>query len=127
VFVYAFDPGEPDKRHRAIDTLASLSGAVVLSTQVLAEFYVAVTRKLARPLPQPEAASRVRELTKLELVATDASLVTAAIELSQHAQLSYWDAAIVAAAARSGCARLLTEDLQHGSLLSGVRVENPFA
>ncbi len=50
-----------------------------------------------------------------------------AITLAAHAQLSVFDAAIVAAAARGRCATLLTEDLNEGQVLSGVRVRNPFA
>jgi predicted nucleic acid-binding protein len=40
--------------------------------------------------------------------------------------LSCWDALIVAAARIAGCEHLLTEDLQHGSELDGLRVVNPF-
>jgi predicted nucleic acid-binding protein len=60
-------------------------------------------------------------------VAIDASLVAEAIRLSRSAQLSYWDGLVLAAAARGGCRRLLSEDLNAGQAFGTVRVENPFA
>jgi len=93
---------------------------------VLAELYVTVTRKLRRPLPAADAAKRIEELSNLPVVPVDAALVRAAVALSNDADLSYWDSAVVVAAASAGCRRLVTEDLQHGMDLAGVRIENPF-
>lgn len=128
VLVYAVDRGEPAKRERALELLASGRGErLVLSTQVLLEFYVVVTRKLARPLAAGQAAARVSELARLPVVATDPALVQAGIAISRAAQLSAWDGMIVAAARAAGCDRILTEDLSDGASIRGVRVENPFA
>lgn len=67
------------------------------------------------------------QLCRLRVVAVDRNLVRAAIELTESVQLSYWDGLILAAARSAGCHRLLTEDLNHGQILGGVRIENPFA
>lgn len=126
VFVYALDTDEPRKRTIALELLSDAEHAVVTSAQVLAELYVTVTRKLRRPLPAADAAKRIEELSNLPVVPIDVALVRAAIALSNDADLSYWDSAVVVAAASAGCRRIMTEDLQHGLDLAGVRIENPF-
>lgn len=126
VFVYALDTDEPRKRAIALEFLSNPSQAVVTSAQVLAELYVTVTRKLRRPLPAAEAAKRVEELSTLPVIPVDVALVRAAIALSKDEGLSYWDSAVVVAAASAGCRRLATEDLQDGVDLAGVLIENPF-
>ncbi len=127
VVVYVFDHDEPSKSRRAKDVLKRAKpGELVLSAQVLSEFYVTVTRKLKRPLTAALAARAVDQLGLLAAVSIDADLVKAAIRISDSSQLSYWDGLIVASAATAGCERLLSEDLNDGQVISGVRVENPF-
>lgn len=127
LFVYAYDADEPVKRARAQEVIGSLEpGSLVVSTQVLGEFYTAVTRKLARPLPAAEAAEAVDSLSRLPTVHVDAQMVRDAVRLAQERRLSYWDALLVVAASVAGCDRILTEDLDDGAVLAGVRVENPF-
>ncbi len=127
VLVYAVDESEPAKRDRARELLAAPDVPLILSAQVIGEFYVVATRKLAIPLDEADVAAAVAELLRLPVVPIDAELVRAAIATSRSAQLSYWDALIVEAAAAAGCDRLLTEDLSHGVTIRSVRVENPFA
>lgn len=126
VLAYAFDTAEPAKRSIALELLGS-GLPLVVSTQVLGEFFVAVTRKLATPLPVARAKEAIDELTRNPVVATDVTLVVAAVETARAHQLSYWDALIIDAAATAGCDRILTEDLADGATLRGVRIENPFA
>lgn len=127
VLVYLFDANEPVKRRRARDLFSTgRARDFVVSTQVLGEFYVCVTRKLANPVSAYDAAQAVASLCELAVVATDTALVLSAIRTCQAHQLSYWDALIVDAAASAGCSRLLTEDLHDGAQLRGVTVENPF-
>lgn len=127
VLVYAFDDGEPAKRDRARELLAAPDAPLTISAQVIGEFYVVVTRKLATPLDDADAAVAVAELLRLPVVPLDGELARAAIATSRSARLSYWDALIVEAAAAAGCDRLLTEDLAHGATIRSVRIENPFA
>lgn len=126
VLVYAVDDADPVKRDRAREVLGDSAAQLVLSAQVLSEFYVVVTRKLEAPLSEQDAAEAVRDLARLPVVVADAELVMAAVALSRQAQLSFWDAQIVAAASVAGCDRVLTEDLSDGAELSSVRIENPF-
>jgi predicted nucleic acid-binding protein len=127
VLVYAIDDAEPAKQEIAKRALASSNyGRFTVSAQVLGEFYVTVTRRLAKPLSTADAMSGIEHLDGYGVVPIDAALVNEAISTSRSAQISYWDGLIVAAAERAGCERLLTEDLNDGQLIGSVRVENPF-
>lgn len=128
VLVYLFDNRDPEKKTKAQQVFAEESGAgrTVLSTQVLQEFYWAVTRKLASPLPTEVAEERVRDFSGLPLVRVDESMILATIGRSRSQSLSFWDALIVEAALRAGADRLLTEDLQHGQQIEDLTVVNPF-
>ncbi len=126
VLVYAHDEAEPAKRDAALAWLAQYAGQVVLSAQVLAEFYVTVTRKLARPLSPAVAAEQLEELAAVPVVPVDGDLVRSAARLAHVHRLSLWDALVVRAAAVGGCDVLATEDLAHDTVLDGVRILNPF-
>lgn len=128
VLVYLFDADSPVKQTRAREILEQDGGSsyLVLSTQVLQEFYVTVTRKLGTPLA-PEAALEVtKRFAQLHIVYIDTQLVFDAIALSQRHTVSMWDGLILQAALNAGCSRLLTEDLHTGWNLDGLRIENPF-
>ena len=99
---------------------------IVISTQVLQEFYVTVTRKLGTPLSEREAEGAARDLASLDVVDVDLGMVFRAIAGARTHKISLWDALIVEAGQTRGCRRLLTEDLQHGQLFGNLRVENPF-
>jgi len=126
VIVYAFDLGDDRKRQVATRLLGDASLQLVVSAQVLNEFHWTVTRRLAPPLDAEAAHDVVRHLSEGEVVPIDAGLVDAAIALARRHRLALWDAAIVAAARRSGCSELLTEDLSDGEIIEGVRIRNPF-
>lgn len=128
VLVYLFDERDPNKKVRAQQVFEQESerGRAVLSTQVLQEFYWAVTRKLASPLLEEVAEERVRDFSRLPLVQVDVSMILAAITRSRSQSFSFWDALIVESALRAGARRLLTEDLQHGQRIGSLTIENPF-
>ncbi len=127
VLVYAVDDADTLKRDVARGVLEHPAADLVLSAQVLSEFYVVVTRRLATPMSESDAAAAVDELARLPTVATDTELVRDGIALARDARISFWDGLIVAAARASGCEKLLTEDMAAGTTIGGVRVENPFA
>lgn len=127
VLVYADSPDEPAKQRRAIDLISELRsrGDAVLSTQVLQEFVNVALRKLRLPLPVVR--ERLAFYRRFDLVQTTPDLIAGALDLHARHGLSFYDALIVQAASVSGCPRLLSEDLQHGAVMAGVRVDNPFA
>jgi predicted nucleic acid-binding protein len=128
ILVYAFDSSAGTKQAAAKQLLTRLwdSGAGCLSVQVLQEFFVTVTRKVAKPLSIDDGAQRVREFAAWRVFAPTADDVLAAIELHQQARITFWDAMIVVAAAQSACDVLWTEDLSDGQRLGGVSISNPF-
>ncbi|HEX7491701.1 MAG TPA: PIN domain-containing protein [Candidatus Limnocylindrales bacterium] len=127
VWVYAVDAADAAKRALAIAMLRpSAESDFVVSTQVLIEFYVVVTRKLASPLAPEAAQAMVDEMARLPVVPTDAQLVLAAMAGSREWGISLWDALIIRAAEASGCSLVLSEDMSQGGRYGSVRVENPF-
>ncbi len=128
VLVYAHDRSETAKQPIAASFLASLweSGTGALSTQVLQEFYVVATRKFEPPLPRHRARELVAAYGEWNLVQVDLSLILAAAVLEERHRLSFWDALIVMAARLAGADRLVSEDLQTGRRIAGVKVVDPF-
>ena len=128
VLVYLYDNDAPEKQARArrLLTEAAEQGRMLLSTQVLQEFFVCVTRKLAVPLPVDDAERAVRRLAAFPVVQVDAPMILAAISASRKNGFSFWDALIVQAAIQGGATTLYTEDLQHGQDVEGVKIVNPF-
>ena len=97
-----------------------------LSQQVLDEFYVTVTRRLEPGLSVDEARDDVRSLLEWQPLAMGGETLEAAWALQDRVDLPWWEALVVATAQLAGCRYLLTEDLQHDSVLSGVRILDPF-
>jgi predicted nucleic acid-binding protein len=126
VLIYAAssEPSEDAKRAKAVDLIDTLSFG--LSAQVLQEFYVVATRKAKRKLSPVQAMWWLERFMPFPCVETDVALVHEAALGAERHQISYWDAAIIAAAERLGATVLYTEDLNHEQLYGSVRVINPF-
>jgi predicted nucleic acid-binding protein len=129
ILVYSVDesPAEKAKHERAVELLSAQPENLVVSTQVLQEFYVVTTRKLKNPLSEEIAARAVRGIAKLDVVGVDVPLVLSAVYTSRSAQVSLCDALIIEAASRAGCECVFSEDLNAGQVIRGVRIENPFS
>jgi len=130
VLVYAYDRSEPQKQRRALEVLDRLAVSRVgaISTQVLAEFFVAVTRKIETPLSVSEGYVRVKNYlqawTVLDL--TGMIVLEAARGVREH-QFNFWDAQIWAAARLNQIPVVFSEDLNVGTVTEGVHFVNPFA
>jgi predicted nucleic acid-binding protein len=128
VLVYAFDKSGSPKQRGAQGLMNELmeQDRLRVSTQVLQELYVTLTRKAMRPCSSEEALAVVEDLAAWPLMVVDYAAIRAAVGLADQAQLSFWDALVVVAAARAGAAVLYTEDLNDGQEILGVRIRNPF-
>jgi predicted nucleic acid-binding protein len=128
VLVYLRDSTEPDKQRRAAEWIGHLweSGSGRLSLQVLQEYYVTMTRKLEPGLAEEEAREDVVALEAWSPLLPDMDLLASGWAEQDRYGFSFWDALIVAAARRLGCAIVLTEDLQDGQDLGGMVVQSPF-
>lgn len=126
VLVYAVSAAAEDraKRERALELIETADFG--LSTQVLQELYVTVTRKIRRTLSVENALALLEEYRVFPTALTDYALILSAIEHSRRYQISYWDGAIIAAAEAIEAPILYTEDLQAGQTYGGVVVVNPF-
>lgn len=110
------------KAERAEELIAA--GGFV-SVQVLNEF-VAVARRKAN-LDWPDIRDVLNAVRANCAVAPlTAQVHERAVRIAEATNLHIYDAAIVAAAAESGCAIVYSEDLGHNQTIDGVRVSNPF-
>jgi predicted nucleic acid-binding protein len=128
VLVYAFDhSGSPKKlaAQRLMNELME-EDRLRLSTQVLQELFVTLTRQVSRRCSTEEALAVLEDLSAWPVTLVDYAAIRSAGRLAEQAQLSFWDALVVVAAARSGATVLYTEDLKAGQEILGVRVCNPF-
>lgn len=128
ILLYAYDPSAGE-RHEAASALVDRlwrerRGA--LSVQVLQEFYVNATRKVAATIPAESAVDRLKSLARWRVHSPLPDDVIAAATLSGRHRLSFWDAMIVRSAAELRCDTLWTEDLTDGQVIEGVALANPF-
>lgn len=129
VLVYAYDRSQPRKHAAALELVSGLwkSGQGVLSTQVLQEFYVVITRKVPRPLTYEKAREIVSDLMKWEVFVNGPEAVVSAANLQERYGYSFWDSLILHAAISSKAGTLATEDLKHSDSVEGLTIVNPFA
>jgi predicted nucleic acid-binding protein len=127
VLIYAHDVDAKSKHEAAKRVLRGLWGERngVLSTQVLQEFYVNVTRKIPHPLSK-QSARLVVSTYVIWCVETTHAEVSTAFRIEDEHRIGFWDALIVASALKSGANRILSEDLNAGQTIAGIRIENPF-
>jgi predicted nucleic acid-binding protein len=127
ILVYAYDPTAGAKYECARDLVSRLWNRRegCLSTQVLQEFYVTVTRKLARPLGSEEASGIVSDLSEWTIHRPTVSTILAAVRIETRHHISFWDALIVASASELGCTTIWSEDLNPGQVYETVAVANP--
>ncbi|MDI7246743.1 MAG: PIN domain-containing protein [Bacillota bacterium] len=130
VLVYAYDRSEAPKQQRAVEVLDLLiaSGKGVISTQVLSEFFNAVTRKIRMPLTIEDAMASVENHTRAwRVLDVTTFIILEAIRGVRDHQLAFWDAQIWATARLNQVPVVLSEDFASGRTLDGVLFVNPFA
>ncbi|MEA3335793.1 MAG: PIN domain-containing protein [Chloroflexota bacterium] len=128
ILIFAHDSSAGEKNRRANALLRRLwqerNGC--LSVQVLQEFYVNVTQKVAQPLNPALAAQIIADLSVWRVHQPGVEDVLDAIQIQSRYQLSFWDAMIVNSALQLGCQTIWTEDMNTGQSYDGVIAENPF-
>ncbi|MFP4258124.1 MAG: PIN domain-containing protein [Desulfovermiculus sp.] len=127
ILIYAYDSQAGSKHLVARDILRSCwhhQGAVI-STQVLQEFYVNITRKIPQPLSFPTARRLVEQYRVWPVITNTTQDIIRASEIQERYQLSFWDSLIICAAVKGDANTILTEDLSHNQCIEGVRIQNP--
>lgn len=129
VLVYAYDSRDAQKQQQAKTVLRRLwrdqSGCI--SIQVLQEFYVTTTRKLAQPLSILEASQIITDLGLWRIHQPQVEDILSAVQIQQRHQLSFWDSMIIRSANQLGCNVIWTEDLNEGQLVEGCLIKSPFS
>lgn len=130
LLVYAYDRSDPEKQRQALRILDRLALARmgVIDTQVVAEFFVAVTRKISAPLSMDDAYQRIQNYVR-SWVVLDVSemIVLEAVRGVRDHQFNFWDAQVWAAARLNQIPVVLSEDFNNGSTIEGVSFVNPFS
>ena len=128
ILVYAHDQSAGEKHATARNLVRRLweteNGCI--SVQVLQEFYVTVTRKVAQPMSMEDAAQIVRDISFWRIHAPNAEDGLGAIDIQRHYQVSFWDDMIIQSAKCSGCTVIWSEDLSEGQSYENLHVRNPF-
>jgi len=128
ILVYAHDLDAGKKHGLAKQVVTELweNRSGVLSTQVIQEFYVTLTRKIPAPLKKSTVIRIIKSFLNWEIVINDAPIILQACEIEETYNLSFWDALIVSAAYSRNVTTILTEDLNHGQRVECILIVNPF-
>lgn len=128
ILVYAHDTSDGRKMGLARQLIREglQNEALILSTQVLNEFFVTITRKLKKPISIAKAREEIQLLQIAEIILIDHDLILKAIDLELKEKISHWDALIVVCAQFAQCTVLFSEDLQHGRRYGNLQIINPF-
>ena len=129
ILVYLFDPTDARRKGIAeqLVSRAHHEGTAIVSFQVVQETLDVLTRKLKPAMGREDARLALQNiLAPLWRIQPSAALYSRALDLQERYKFSFYDSLIVAAALEGGCARLLSEDLQHGQRIEGLRISNPF-
>jgi len=128
ILVYAHDLDAGDKHKEAQRIVSELweTKNGVLSTQVLQELYVTLTKKMLHPIEKVTARRILQRYFTWQVVINDPGIFIQASDIEEAYNISFWDALIVSAAYTKNVATILTEDLSHGQYIEGVLIQNPF-
>jgi predicted nucleic acid-binding protein len=127
IFVYTLDTHDKNKQKTARKLVKSIieNENAVISTQILQEFYTICTKKLRlEPLKVKGYVHNYSE--NLEVVQNSSEIIERGIDISIISKISFWDALVIAAAEYSKCSEIITEDLNDGQILNGIRIRDPF-
>lgn len=128
VIVYAYDKDAGKKHRIAVDIMKDLwrSGRGTISTQILQEFFVTLTKKISAPMDISVVRETIRRLSKWDVAIIDVDTIIRATELQERYNYSFWDSLVVAAAIASGVRTIFSEDLSDGQTIEGITIKNPF-
>jgi len=126
ILVYALDAYDQTRQDmaRQLLHLGGKSNRLILSTQVLQEFYVTATRKLK--VDEAAAKQMVSDFALFDTVTITVDLIKEAVDCSSLSRISFWDALIIVAAEAGNCTEVWSEGLNDGQIIRGALIRNPF-
>ena len=128
ILVYAYDNSDPKKQPRALTTLNQLfdTNRGIISTQILGEFFITVTRKIPDPLTIEEGINSLQNYIRAwTIVEITPMIILEAARGVKDYQLNFWDAQVWATARLNQIGVIYSEDFNTGSFLEGVQFINP--
>jgi predicted nucleic acid-binding protein len=128
ILVYAYDASSGEKHKKAQGIMESCwnSGNGIISSQVLQEFFVSVTKKIAKPLDTSTAKEIVKDFLKWKTIIIDGEIILEAIDVHVRYKYSFWDSMIIASAVEGGAKTVFSEDLSDKHVIKGITINNPF-
>jgi predicted nucleic acid-binding protein len=126
ILLYAGSQHPDDAPKRTVALALLRKAELGFSAKVMQEYFDVAYRKGRLAISRAEAVAALQAISRRPVVPISADLVLRAAHISDRFKISYWDAAILAAALELGCHTLYSEDLNHGQNYDGVKVINPF-
>mgnify|MGYP006289385583 CR=1 FL=1 len=124
ILVYASDQDVPRKQKTAKEILKKHALDAVISTQVVQEYYVSVTKKLG--IDPHQAKTIIATFEGFEIIPVLLGDIYRAVDATILWKVSFWDGLIITMAEKANCSLLLSEDLNSGQTYGSVTVQNPF-
>ncbi len=128
IIVYAHDSSSRDKHEAAREIMDYLweTRKGVISVQILQEFFICVTKKIATPLLLKNARIILEYLLNWDVVVNDKYIILKAIDLQEKYRFSFWDSLVIQAAIQGQARILFSEDLPDGQVVKDLKILNPF-
>ena len=129
IFIYSFDPAEERKSEiaKVLISESLKTGMGCISFQVIQEFLNVATTKFEKPLTVVDCKIYLNKvLFPLCVVYPDNSLYENTLDVQAATVYSFYDSMVLAAAVKSGCTILYSEDMQDGHHIQSVTIKNPF-
>lgn len=126
ILCYLYDSRDMTKQNLAQKIFNDLltSYNIQISTQVLQEFCNVCLNKIH--IPNDKVQDYIKLLSQLPVHLNNSGTISTALTISKETQFSFWDSLILSAAEESKCTILLSEDLNDGQIVHGVKIVNPF-
>ena len=128
ILIYAHDLDAGSKHDLAASIIENIweEKTGVISTQVIQEFYVNVTRKIQNPISASTARGIITNYFDWQVEVNGPETILVASEIEERHRISFWDSLIIAAAYQARVGKILTEDLNPGQIIEGLVIQNPF-
>ena len=128
ILVYAYDRSAGEKYKKAVGIMENLWDSYngIISSQVLQEFFVCVTKKIVKPLDAFTTREIVKDLLKWKTIIVDGGIILDAIDIHSQYRYSFWDSVIIASAIEGGAGIILSEDFSDKQVIKGIVIKNPF-
>ena len=128
VLAYAFDISAGVKHEKAKEIVENCwhSENCIISTQVLEEFFICLTKKIPTPVDSNTVRQIIRDFLKWRTVAIDGDIILEAIDIHERYKYSFWDSMIISSAIEGGANIIFSEDFSNSQIIKGIVIKNPF-